>query len=278
MVSSADGYLWCGDTASGIWRISTSGQVQSTSVGIGGPYVAKAASPDGKMWFLQESSGRTLFSIDSSLNVTSYSVGSNNTGLTYASDGGLWFVEKSVLARVDEKTGEMTTYSLKTSIDAVDIVQADPSDLAISTITSKLVTFDMKSHKVVYAQFIPNGLDVFHGREDRNLPTMTLGPDFNLWLQDGSSNQNIAVCTIRVLTVKRATVTLSVGGQQALSVSEMQYMKPSFTATSSNPDVASVPSGSSPSKFNVTGTGTGSCSITISDTRGNSTSIPVTVN
>jgi hypothetical protein len=68
----------------------------------------------------------------------------------------------------------------------------------------------------------------------------------------------------------------AVGQTQTFTAQEMVYTNP-FTATSSNPSVATLSPGSSYGSFTVTAVAAGSATITVKDSNGNSTTVAVGV-
>jgi len=100
------------------------------------------------------------------------------------------------------------------------------------------------------------------------------GPDGNLWFTaNGSVDSYIRL----VMRVAPNSLTFSnIGVSQTLTVSEKNYGG-SWTATTSNPAVVTVASGTMSNQFVATSTGVGSGTITISDTRHNLFTVPVTV-
>lgn len=105
-------------------------------------------------------------------------------------------------------------------------------------------------------------------------PTLTLAPDGNAWIP---GNGFMYAYLNNILTVRPKKIVLSgAGATGTLDVSEPGT--DSWSATSSKTAVAIVAQGSTNSQFIVTGVASGRCTITISDTIGNSIAIPVVVN
>lgn len=279
MVSAADGSLWCSDNGVYIWRVSTDGKVQTDSGGPGGN-VDLVATPDDKMWMLREGAYATVYQLDSSMNIDkTYTLDDNASGFVFASDGGLWFSAGRAMGRLDESSGSLTLYPMRYSVTAIDIVQGDPNQLEIMTLDGSLVTYDIRAHAVDKSQAIPDWTPVREqDRLHHDYPNMAVGADMNLWIEDGGYAQDVDVYTIRVLSVTPSSLTLSPDVTKGISVHEKYFLKPSFSAISTNMNVATVSPGTSSGEFMVTGVSSGSCGIVLKDTRGNSTSVPVTVN
>ncbi len=105
---------------------------------------------------------------------------------------------------------------------------------------------------------------------------MTAGPDKNVWTISLSKTGVEVLVREPVLPAPTSIDFAAVGQAQPVTVAEPGYHG-LYAATTSNPAVASVAPGQNAQTFIVTATGSGSCSITLSDARGNGTAVPVTV-
>jgi hypothetical protein len=97
-----------------------------------------------------------------------------------------------------------------------------------------------------------------------------LGPDMNVWTTTG-------VYLRRMLNTTPQSATLTVGGQQAFSITETNCSQCVWSAVSEEPGVASV-SAVTGNAFTVTGVSTGTAQIDVSDKRYNVVHAQVTVN
>jgi VCBS repeat-containing protein len=108
------------------------------------------------------------------------------------------------------------------------------------------------------------------------LNSLTTGPDGNLWVDTVGGTPDVDVLVSDPLTVKPNVFSFSAVGQSS-TLTVKQTGTTHWTATSSNPAVATVVPGGTNATFTVRATGVGSCKITISDGSGNSVAVNVTV-
>lgn len=107
------------------------------------------------------------------------------------------------------------------------------------------------------------------------------GPDGNLWFTGyplrSRTTPKIGVYIVRVLLAIPATLTFTSPGQtQLVTISEANYTG-TWTASSSDPTIATVTATSKSNVFQVMAVGIGSATIIIADQDQNSRGVPVVV-
>jgi len=100
------------------------------------------------------------------------------------------------------------------------------------------------------------------------------GPDGNIWFTN--DNADIGVRVQLAITLTPLSATIAPGGQQTITVSETHYAG-AWTASSANTGIATVAPGLTANTFTVTGVAAGKVKITISDSKGNSAVVVITV-
>jgi len=230
-------------------------------------------------------------------------------GITTGSDGNIWFSvhDQHMLDRLDPTTGVITEYptqdcgplstlsvprgNLWLSCDDGSIVEYTTQGTNVATCIACSV-FSGYSHQLAYEPSngriwatVNNvgivGLDPATGNYDEHKDPLQGGqteiaaaPDGNIWLAEQGSPWISIFVRRRISTVPQS-VTVSSGGSQTITVTEAHYHA-SWSATSSNTACATV-TANGPNTFLVTGVGTGSCTVTVNDTKSNSLGVPVTV-
>jgi virginiamycin B lyase len=102
---------------------------------------------------------------------------------------------------------------------------------------------------------------------------LALAPDGNFWM---AGNGQMDVFLFNILTVKPNNVTLS-GPGATTTVDVKEPGMTAWTATSSDPSIATIAQGATNSQFVITAVATGSCIMTIADAIGNSALVSVVV-
>ena len=281
LASDSSHNLWKPGTD--IDRIDPTGHVSFKQIvfppGTGGKITGLVLGSDGQMWFSCVTADRAPCIGEIKLDMSSYMIWllpavSNPIA---GSDGGIWFSEGNSIARVDTGTKSITTYSLPQTYNVIWGTQATDSLLAFVTRGRQLVDFNIRKHKIAGKSDIP-------GMVDATNSFVTLGTDLNLWVptddtclvKHGCFATVLNINILRSITTDPTSFSLSVGEASPLTAKERLFTKP-LTAQTSNSAIASVTSNGTDS-WTVTAVGSGSCTITVSDTKGNYVDVPVTVN
>jgi len=256
IASSFDGNLWVvGSTYLG--RLSTTGQYTDfTPTGMQPP-IAITRGPDKNIWVLTQ--GATLLRVSTSDgSVTSYALPFAG-GLTAGYDA-LWTGSGTQLARIDT-TGNVETFTVPRQ--QTPAAAGPNKNLYWITHNNEIVEYSqqqLRAHRVV-TQSVGSG------------PTMVAGPDGQMWQTKNLFHVDVFI--VHPLLPTPTSMSLSVGQQLTLSVTEPKSSQKVFTATSNASQIATVAGNGF--SFTVTGVSAGSTSITISDAIGNSIDVPVTV-
>lgn len=188
-------------------------------------------------------------------------------GIVAGSDGGMWFGEGSSMARLDPATMKITTYHIPRPERPFNMVQGRDNTLYfINTKLSPptLGRYNIKTHKLLS--------DVTLAGNSFN--HLVIGPDGNLWLGEEGRSQ-VDVYVVDALTTDPTSFALAQGQSAMLTAKEKFFTKP-LTAQTSNAAVATV-AAEGTDAWSVLGVASGSCTITVSDTKGNSVDLSVTV-
>jgi virginiamycin B lyase len=238
--------------------------VQTASDGI-------AAGPDGNVWFGE---GNAIIAkiVPATGAITEYNVSpscspSGIGGVATGSDGNVWFDCSGSLIQITPNGASTRFFNpWGTAATAADLTRgADGKVWFVGSTAGVVGNIDPKTFTIT--AFVPPS------QSDRP-QALALGRDGNFWLTTATGH--IDVYIIKVLSVTPSTLTFtSVGQMQTLTVAQTGTKK--WTATTSNAAVATVVQGSPASKFVVTARGSGSCTITVKDSIGNSFSVSVTV-
>lgn len=266
--------------------------------------------PDGNVWFTELAHvakitpGGTITEFPYADGYTTNYYGSIAVG----SDGDLWVTEYGVdvIDDVDPADGSMTQYSLPCA--PIGLIAANDGNLWASCNTTSLLRittsgtytafanplgtdgypssftvgqdgnpwFTTSNHNMI-AEFViaSLSLNVYFPPTAQGLGyALTAGPDGNMWTVDGLGKTDVYI--INPLGVAPSSITFHVGNTQTLTVTENGTT--AWTATSTNPGVASVAQGSPANKFVATANGLGNTVITIKDAIGNSFAVKVKVN
>jgi streptogramin lyase len=223
--------------------------------------------PDGNVWFTELAHvakitpGGTITEFPYADGYTTNYYGSIAVG----SDGDLWVTEYGVdvIDDVDPADGSMTQYSLPCA--PIGLIAANDGNLWASCNTTSLLRITTSGTYTAFAN--PLGTDGYPS-------SFTVGQDGNMWTVDGLGKTDVYI--INPLGVAPSSITFHVGNTQTLTVTENGTT--AWTATSTNPGVASVAQGSPANKFVATANGLGNTVITIKDAIGNSFAVKVKVN
>jgi streptogramin lyase len=264
----SDGNVWFTELQH-IAKITTAGVVTEYAYPDGDTsnyYGGIASGSDGDIW-VTEYNNNVIDDVDTATgNITSYTLPCSPTGLVSAVDGNLWGECSNELVRITT-SGSYTVYTNPYSTDGY------PSAFRIGPDGNPWFTVGSRNQIGEY-NIAANSLVIyFPPSTNGNNYGLTTGPDGNVWAIDSNNKMNVYI--IHPLGVTPTSLSMHTGNTATLTVT--QKGTTSWTATSSNPGVASVAQGSQAKLFTVTANGLGSTKITIKDAIGNSFSVSVTV-
>lgn len=291
IVAGPDGNLWVTLPATdnihdAIGKMSTSGvlttyPVPTTSSGVWGI----AVGPDGKIWF-SEIRAHKVGKLDPNTGaIVEYPVGDFfPANIAWAK--GLLYMTGSATKTIGvmNTAGQFSERSDTGLSDAEDLGIGPDGNIWIDGLEFQhlaLVRFkDGSFHLHRYPTVLPNSPPA---------GGLVAGPDGNVWLVDEGAGgggprcgpycpEGFLVVYVRheLDVVPDALIFSGTGQSQSIAVSETQFIH-SFSATTGNPAVATVVPGITQSTFVVTSTGAGTTQIRVSDGRGNSFLVDVTV-
>ncbi len=237
-------------------------------------------------------------------------------GVTAGSDGNVWFAESSqnAIGRIVPSTGTISMFQIPVSCTPAAVVLAKDNNVWFACLASapqmgRITPAGVISVYPIGGSFEGNETEQFCARgpdgepwcasrtddnifrvntasqtvtiftpplpELVNVDALSAGPDGNVWIDTLGGNA-LDVLVTNPMTVSPLKLSFTAAGQTGtLTVSESTVS--AWTAKSSNTAVATVAQGGSASTFTVTATGSGNCTIKISDNVSNSVSIKVSV-
>jgi virginiamycin B lyase len=263
-----DGNIWFTELKH-IGKITTSGTVTEFAYADGNTtnyYGSMVAGPDGDMW-ATEYNANIVDDIDPATgNMTAYSLPCQPNGIVAAADGNLWISCSSQIVRVTT-SGSYTAFSNPYSSDTypTGFVKGPDGNPWFDVSGRNMIgEFNTQSNSIsIY----------FPPSTQGNVYGLAAGPDGNVWGIDTAGKTDVFI--INPLGVNPSSVTFHVNNTQTLTVTEKGTS--AWTATSSNPGVASVANGGQANQFVLTGHGLGSTNVTIKDAIGNSFVVKVKV-
>jgi streptogramin lyase len=273
ITTGPDGNLWFTEQAGQhIGRMTTSGVV--TEFGSDAGYRRIVPGPDGNLWFTEMPD--KIGKISTSGVITLYTLPTSQfpDGITVGGDGNIWFVNEvaPLLGKINT-AGTVTEYPGCSGItDSGSTIAAGPDGKLYATILNNTAIM----------QFTLSGACKRLAFQTRYTEpgAIVAGPDGNLWFTGYPIHGNIpkiGVYIDRVLSATPATLTFTSPGQTELvSISEANYTG-TWTASSSDPTIATVTTTSKSNVFQVTSVGVGSTTIIIVDQDLNSIGVPVVV-
>ena len=280
IAASADRDLWYVDGDEGvIGKMTTSGRVTEYHLAKIAHGSAIVAGGDGDVWFAGTgATGSTTrgfvgkIAPSGSTSEFALPVGASQpTGIAVGPDGSVW-----VAADGPGETGRIVKVSRTGAMFAYDsigqpgaIAPAGPSDLDF-TVHGQPVFGEISLTGSVTAHALP-------GDADRAV-AVARGSDGNEWFSGSRGSKSAVFVRLKlVFDVTPDAVTLSApGAAQTLTVSEKKHIG-KWKVESSDDGVADITKGKTLDTFTVVGISLGTCTITISDRKGKSVSVPVTV-
>jgi virginiamycin B lyase len=269
LVLGPDGNVWFTEQAH-VAKITTSGTVTEFPYPDGfasNTYGSIVAGSDGDLW-VSEYSQNVIDDVDpSDGSIAQYPLPCSPTGLVSAKDGNVWAAcSNNTLLRIST-SGSYNVVANPLGTDGY------PSSFTLGADGNPW--FTTANHNMIGEfNIAKNTLSVFFPPTAQgNSYALTAGPDGNMWAFDSLGNTDIYI--LNPLGVAPSSITFHVGNTQTLTVTEKGTT--AWTATSTNPGVASVAQGSPANKFVVTANGLGNTTITVKDAVGNSFAIKVKV-
>lgn len=291
IVAGPDGNLWVTLPATdnvhdAIGKMSTSGvlttyPVPTTSSGV----LGLAVGPDGNIWFSEEGAHKVGKLDPTTGSIVEYPVSGDFFPRDIAwAKGSLYLTGPTGTGGtigVMDTSGNFVERSDTGLSEADDLGVGPDGDIWISGLKnshSALAAFDGASFRVhTYPIVLPNSPPA---------GGLVAGPDGNVWfVAEGTSGCRrgcrpegfLLVYVRHELEVSPDTLTFSgVGQSQSIVATETHFIH-GFNATTGNPAVATVAPGMNSSTFVVTSTDAGTTQIRVSDGRGNSFLVDVTV-
>ncbi len=268
-----------------------------------------AKGPDGNVWFVEQ---KHVAKISTTGVITEYTYSSGDTNnsqgaITAGPDGNLWVTEpgNNLLTQVNPSTGAMVSFNI--GCQGYSVIAASDKNLWVNcnfelarVTTSGVITifptgFTLNSQPSSLTKgpdgnpwFAVSGYNIIG---EMNVVTtqmtidyppsafnqdyaLTAGPDANIWAVDDGGEIDVYIIDVLSVTPKNLTFT-NAGLMQSITVSQSGTTK--WTAKSSKTSIATVAQGSSADIFNVTSVAAGKAQITVSDAKGNSFAVSVTV-
>jgi streptogramin lyase len=288
IISGPGGDLWVTLQATdnihdAIGRMSTSGVLTTFAVPTtkSGPW-GLAVGPDGNVWFAEIRAHKVGKLDPNTGTIVEYPVSADFLPADIAWAKGSLYLTGSTTGTI----GVMDTAGNFTERDsgltqADDLGMGPDGNIWISGLEkthSALAAFDGTSfHVHVYPNVLPNSPPA---------GGLVSGPDGNVWFaaegtsgcRHGCRPEGFLLVYVRhELDVQPDALTFSGTGQSQSIVATETHFTRTFSAATENPSVATVTPGTNSSTFVVTSTGTGTTQIRVSDGRGNSFLVAVTV-
>jgi streptogramin lyase len=278
LVAGPDGNLWfCGSyaqkktTLAGVGYVTPAGastlyEVKGSSTPI---LTSIAAGSDGNLYVTDEN-GYIDQVAPASGAITTFSVGGHPLSITNSSNVMVYSDASVGQLSVIDKTGEFTVYPAPSGQHPGFLARkSDGTVLYVDTSddSSSIGTFDPSTDTYEAEAQAPHS----------GLRYLFNGPDGNMWYTDNVGY--VGAYLKFVLTTAPASLSLELPPCTAsFTPSETNYTG-SFSVSSQSSNIASVspPSGNAGTAFTVTGVAAGSTSITVADSMGNVTGVPVSV-
>jgi streptogramin lyase len=281
LANGADGNIWVAEENSSIEKVTLDGAMTDYPLPQPKRYhyiFGIAGGPGQDVWFT-DLGANEIGSVTPHGRFTMYAIPtahSGASGIALGADGNLYFAESRTnkIGEID-RFGNITEYPVPSSDKSPRYISEgysggsmwfDDRNATTGYYQFRQFVIATKTFAPVYPPPYPSGApEYFH-----------YGPDGNMWVADELGP--ILVAVTHVLTSKPTSVDLSgVGQSQTIQIHETLYEGGSFTATSSNRNIATVRDGKRSDSFVVTAQGVGSCSIHVRDSLGNSIDVSTTV-
>lgn len=270
MILGPDNNVWFTENAH-VGRVNTSGTIKEyvySDANTGNNTGEIAVGPDGNLW-ATESNTSSIDKINPATGtMTNFAMGCSPNGIV-TSHGSLW------VACTNQTLNQVTTAGVVTpffngfnfpSSGKFLTVGPDGNPWFGTGAGNEIGEFDPTTNQMSY-YYPPNNYGTSNG--------LTKGPDGNMWAVD-STSRSINIYILNIISVAPASISFT-GNGQTKTIVVTQPGTTSWTATTNKASVATVAQGSPASKFTVTSVGSGSCKIIVSDAKGNSFAVHVTV-
>lgn len=280
VTTGADGNIWFIDANVGIvGKVTVTGAVTEYHLSQIQFGRGITTGPDGNVWFVgYRSVNGYVGKVTPSGVVTEYQIPGpqgHPSGIALGADGNLWvsFVATSNsggdIIRVTP-SGQMLEHWLGPYAQPGSIARGGPYSM-VYTVNDLPQFGTIGLGGIAVAGGLPGG-------KMSRASAVALGPDGNEWFSGSVGSASAVFVHVRLLmNVSPSPVSFGAPGQtQPITVTEDKYSS-SWTAQSSDSGVATVAPGSSNDTFVVTATGQGTCTVTVSDAKGNSFLVPVSV-
>jgi virginiamycin B lyase len=234
------------------------------------------AGSDGNVWFSESSQNSIGKVVPSTGAITMYPISARCTpaAVVLAKDNNVWFACAGNVPRVGRITpsGSTTTFPIggtftKNETEQFGARGPDGNPWFASADDDFIFSVDTTTHAATV--FNPPLAGFSHPA------ALATGPDGNLWV-DTVNAGFIYVLVSNPMTITPGTLRFhSIGEKQTIMVSE--HGVSTWTASSTDPGVATVVQGSTGSTFDITWVSVGKCRILIADAVGNSVQVHVVV-
>lgn len=281
LAAGSDGNIWVAGVRRSVEKVTLHGVV--TNYPLPHPkhhhsLLGLIGGPDGNVWFTDPGTNEIGF-VTPHGKFTLFEIPTPNSGaagIALGPDGNLYFAESQAnKIGVIDRVGNITEYPVPASDKGPHYISAGYSGTTMWFDDQDAATGNYLLRQFIIATktFTPPILPPF---TDSVPEYLNAGPDGNMWIADVRGR--ILVALTHVLTSNPDSVVLSgVGQTQTIQIHETQYEGGSFTAKSSNQNIATVSAGNQSNSFVVTAQGAGSCSIHVRDQLGNSIDVRVTI-
>lgn len=231
-------------------------------------YGQMVVGPDNDIW-VTEYNQSIIDDIEPSTGaMTAYVLPCGPTGLASANDGNLYALCSNQIVKI-------TTSGSYTTIPNVWNTDGYPSAFTKGPDGNPWFTI-ANSNNIGRYNTANNSINVFIPPSTGFSADygLTAGPDNNVWALDTKGFADVYI--LHVISVAPTTLTFTANGQHQ-NIVTTEKGTTAWTATTTNPAVATVAQGSPATTFVVTSVGSGVCHIIVTDSVANSFQVKVTV-
>jgi streptogramin lyase len=274
MTLGSDKNVWFVERAH-IGRMTTAGTITEFTYNDANTtnyYGAITLGPDSNLW-VTEYNTQKIDKIDTTgTQIAQYSLGCTPQGGVVSAGGFLWVDCGASLAQVTATGPGAGTVNLLFTGSGIT-----QSGTAIAVGPDGNPWFGMSSDNTVGEFNIANNSFTFYYPPSTFATdyAMTAGPDGNVWALDTSNNVNVYI--LNVISASPATLTFATPTSPTQSFVVTELGTAAWTATSNHTTIATVAPGVPANTFVVTPKGVGTTKIIVTDAKGNSFAVLVTV-
>lgn len=270
MALGPDNNVWFAERGH-VGRMTTTGTIKEfaySDANTTNYYGSVAAGPDGNLWVTEYNLGKVDKISTAGAQLAQYTLGCTPYGGIVSVAGSLWIDCGVDLAQVT------TSGTVTLLYDGSGITQ---SGKAIAVGPDGNPWFGMNSNNTVGEFSIANNSFTFYFPPSNFTAdyAMTQGPDGNMWAIDSTGNVDVYILNVISATPANLTFTTPTSPTQNFVVTELGVA--SWTATSNHTTVATVAQGAPANTFTVTPKGVGITKVIVTDAKGNSFAVLVTV-